>query len=483
MRDQSFSEKNSFSNLDIALDNISEAKKNLKCIKSVRRVPGKRLVCEGRWQGQDVFAKLYFGSKRAERNWRKELNGFETFASKGIAAPSIIHSGTAEHGKFFVLIMEPVPAGQSLQALWNQKETDAERISILQDVIAVLARHHEAGLLQRDLHLNNFMSSNGTIFTLDCGDLRIQKSPLGLRRSLSNLGLLFAQLFPEYDRFVTPLFISYMNLRGLPANPSKENDLRAYINSLRQARLHKYLKKIFRECTEFVCEKNFHHFTVYRRDCASKELEAFLACPDATLLMPKTRILKKGNTATVWLTPIASRNLIVKRYNIKGFMHWFQQGLRISRAALSWKNAHLLKFFGLQTAFPIAFVEERYGFLRKRSYFITEQMDGIDYRSLFQDKGLSDLLKKDAAKRVIGLLFKLRDLKVSHGDMKATNIFSTTSGPSIIDLDSMRHFKSKIFFKHHHLKDKQRLLKNWQPDTDLKNLFAEILLKDSDDAM
>lgn len=462
---------------ELALDGMSGAKKILNCLKVVRLVSGKRLVCSGRWQGKDIFIKLYFGTRRAKHNWRKELAGLKAFTRRGIATPAILFSGTSENGKFFVIILEEIPIGQSLQTLWNQKQTDDERISLLLDVVSVLSRHHQEGLLQRDLHLNNFIFSNETIYTLDGGDVRVQSSPLSLRRSLSNLGLLFAQLFPKYDRLVKPLVAHYMGLRGLPLNPSTEKKLSAKINSLRQTRLRKYLKKIFRECTEFSCEKNFRRLTIYRRDIASKELTALLSCPDTSLSIHETQILKEGNTSTVWKTPVGQRMLIVKRYNLKGFWHGIQQSFRRSRASLSWENAHMLKFYGIQTAFPIALVEERFGLLCKRSYFITEQIDSEDYRSILDNKNLSDVAKKNAIKSVVELLFQLKKLQITHGDMKATNIFLTYGGPALIDLDSMRHFKTKLFFDRHHRKDKTRFLKNWQHDTDFKNMYIKLLSK------
>ena len=54
----------------------------------------------------------------------------------------------------------------------------------------------------------------------------------------------------------------------------------------------------------------------------------FLEDPDASLKSPDTRYLKQGNTCTLWLTRVDGRQLVVKRYNIKGLVHRFGRAFR-----------------------------------------------------------------------------------------------------------------------------------------------------------
>ena len=44
------------------------------CERVVRRVPGARLVCSGRWQGRAIYAKIFIGP-RAERHGRAGRRG------------------------------------------------------------------------------------------------------------------------------------------------------------------------------------------------------------------------------------------------------------------------------------------------------------------------------------------------------------------------------------------------------------------------
>lgn len=258
---------------------------------------------------------------------------------------------------------------------------------------------------------------------------------------------MFAQLFPENDTLVPPVLSAYIEKRNLPIDPSHEKLLYSYIATCRQARLKKYLKKIFRECTEFVCERSFHRYQMYRRNHISPELNALLNNPDVSLSFSGTEILKDGNSSTVWCTAAGTQKLVVKRYNIKGFWHFLRRGfgLRRSRAAVSWKSAYMLKSYGVKTALPIAMVEERLGPLRRRAYFITEHLEEEDARHFFSQKALSPKEMTLKAQEIARMFHMLREYRIGHGDMKATNIIMAKQGPALIDLDSVKQYRSLFY--------------------------------------
>lgn len=159
---------------DLHLDNVPDEKRLLHCLQSVRWVRGKRMVCKAYWQGQEVFAKLYFESRGAKRNWLNEIKGIEALQKHGIYAPRIVHKGTAEQGHMYAVLLQPIYESQSLEAVWSQYEIEDDRLGLLRNIVRILAKHHSAGLLQRDMHLKNFLLSEGEIYTLDGGDVQIR---------------------------------------------------------------------------------------------------------------------------------------------------------------------------------------------------------------------------------------------------------------------------------------------------------------------
>ncbi len=457
----------------LSLDGLVGDAGRLECSNVVRAIPGKRLVCLARWQGREVFAKLYFGARRARQYWRRELAGIRALNAHGIRAPTLLYAGTADSGRVFIVLLAPIRPAESLKAAWERAGRGEERIDLMRSLVQVIARQHAAGLEQRDLHLNNFLLSQGKIYTLDGGDVRISRRALGQRRSLANLGLLFAQLYPEYDRLVSTVFPVYVAERAWHERPGIEARLGRRIAGCRRKRRDKYLEKSFRECSDFACERNFRRMTVYRRTFASAELDTFLADPDASLNASGVRLLKDGTTCTVWSTPVGEHQFVVKRYNIKGFLHGLNRALRRTRAAISWKNAHRLQFYGIAIASPVALIEERFGPFRRRAYFVAESVAGENALRFFHQDYADPQKKAAAAGGVVGLLERLAALSISHGDMKGTNIILAENGPVLIDLDASREHRSRLFFVWRQRRDIRRFLKNWQKNPRLERLFRE----------
>lgn len=468
---------------DVTLDHVSDEQKILHCLQVVRLIPDKRMVCQANWQGKEVYAKFYFNSRRAENSWLNEINGIEALHEHEIKAPVIMHKGTAENGYIHVVLLLPVYKSQSLEEVWAKSESEKAQLELLINIAGTLAKHHNAGLFQRDMHLKNFLLSEGEIYTLDGGDLRVQDKPLDINNSLTNLGLLFAQLIPANDTFVPSVLPIYLGKRNLPYDHTYEKLLYSHISSCRQTRVKKYLKKIFRRCTEFICDRSMYHYQVCRREFLTPELDKLLADPDASLSFEGTQVLKEGNSSTVWLTAVGQNKFVVKRYNIKGACHFVRRGfgLRKSRAAVSWKNGYMLQMYGIKTPIPIAMKEERLGPFRKRAYIITEYLKEDDARHFFAQKNLPEKDLMLQAQEIIRMFQVLREFRIGHGDMKATNIILTKQGPSLIDLDSLHQFSSQSSFDRRHQADLMRFMKNWRNMPVVEKLFSDILPQNHSD--
>jgi RIO-like serine/threonine protein kinase len=57
----------------------------------------------------------------------------------------------------------------------------------------------------------------------------------------------------------------------------------------------------------------------------------------------------------------------------------------------------------------------------------------------------------------------MREYRLSHGDMKASNLLLTQSGEvELIDLDAMQEHRYDWTFERAFARDQQRFMKNWQ---------------------
>ena len=457
----------------LALDDQQGAAAQVSCDEVVRAIPGKRLVCRGTWQGQPVYIKVYLGP---DKYWQAECRGLRALHENGIAAPALLHAGTADHGALHVIVLAAIEPAQTLACAWEQAIDQTVRIGLLRLALSTLAMHHRAGLEQSDIHLNNFLLSGGRLYTLDGGGIRSHgKAGLSLRRSRDNLARFFAQLYPRFDALIEAVLPDYASQRSWPAGRISVAVLRRRVRHFRRRRQRHFLKKIFRDCSAFICQKDWRSFRVCDRLLATPELQGLLADPDASLQRADARYLKQGNTCTLWTVSISGRPLVVKRYNIKGLAHRLGRLLRRTRASTSWKNAHRLAMYGIHGARPVALCERRFGPLRGKAWLIMEYLAGDDITRLCEASHTDGEATKQVVSEMTSLLAQLAQCRISHGDMKATNVIQSSQGLAIIDLDAMREHRSEAAFRRAQQRDLQRFLLNWQQCPSLEALFRESL--------
>lgn len=449
----------------------------LNCIRLLRILPGKRLVCLAIFKGRQVVAKFFLDSGSAKKHYASEKDGLRALRESGIKTPSVTFSGIIKPDYTPVLGLEKIEPGRDFVQAWDQAESDNVRIELLERIIAVIAKQHSAGLKQNDLHLGNFLLKEDDVFTIDGASVDVQSMgmPLSEKKSLENLGLFFAQLLPHYDSFIPLALKLYTKKRLWQAGNELRNRLLEKVYNQRSKRKKKYLKKIYRECTAFICKRSWDRFMVLDRDFRGKSMECFLADPDPVIGAGK--ILKAGNTATVALVRIGKQQLVVKRYNIKNCWHGLKRCLRPSRAWVSWRNAHHLALLGISSTRPIALLEKRWGPFRSKAYFISEYIKGPDaYHLLHSEKG-KEVNQRKLVEQFVLLFQQLANASLSHGDFKGTNFIVTGDMLSIIDLDAMREHRFNWKFRRVFRKNLKRFMKNWTDLPETRNLFENHLKK------
>jgi tRNA A-37 threonylcarbamoyl transferase component Bud32 len=195
--------------------------------------------------------------------------------------------------------------------------------------------------------------------------------------------------------------------------------------------------------------------------------------PDRALADGDTRFFKNGYGSTVGRIRIDDRDFVVKRYNIKGLWHALKRCSRATRAARSWRYAHRLLAQDIFTPRPVALLEKRFGPFRSTAYYINEYLEGPRAIDFFQSRGAAP---KDAvAGRIVWMINRLKEKRISHGDMKATNIIIHGLEPALVDLDAMRAYGSQRRFGAAHQKDVKRFMKNWADFPEVRELFAHMI--------
>ncbi|MDO8273644.1 MAG: lipopolysaccharide kinase InaA family protein [Gammaproteobacteria bacterium] len=440
---------------------------SIELLKVFRILPEKRVVALVRWRGQHVLAKLFFARVRWPQHLQREIDGVQAIMTAGITTPVVLSSGTSVDGGTGVLLLQYIENSETVGKRW-ERATEDEREVLLRKVVTLIADCHGRGLLQKDIHLDNFLLQGAQlqeslVYLLDAAAVSVHTGePHGVdsMRSLQNLALLFAQFPVHNDTQVPTLYELYRSLRPqmeLSADPCMFS---ALLQQNRLARLRVVIDKLYRETSAHVCVQKRDRFVVYRRALESPQLQEFLQAPDD--FIARGRLLKKGNSSTVALVQIAGRDYVLKRYNIKSFWHGVRRALRPSRAWVSWRNAHMLEMLGVATPQPLLMMERRCGALRREAYFLSEFVAGEDVLRYLAKEPINSA----AWERVLtqfGQLFQvMRDYHIVHGDMKASNFISTADALIVLDLDAMRKEPDKERFRKAFGRDLQRFAANWQ---------------------
>ena len=340
----------------------------LVCTGILRLLPGKRLVCYGKWNDLNIVVKFFLDSIDGNRHFAREERGVKALESSGIITPKLLFRGISVLGEVPFLGFEEIIGSKDLKEIWEKAESDDRRLNILIGLMTVIAKQHMSGICQDDPHIRNFLLSGKNIYTIDgdAVDARHIGKPLPLKPSLKNLGLFFAQFYPQYANLIQDAFKVYASERKWMQPDTFYDFLMKKIVKSRYRAEKDYLKKIFRESTSFICDKNMRRYMICGRTYYDDAMAAFLDNPDVVL--KEAKILKDGNSSTVFLIRLSGRSLVVKRYNMKNIWHATRRSFKQSRAWLSWRNAHLLKSIGINTPNPVAMMEKRIGPLRSVSY-------------------------------------------------------------------------------------------------------------------
>jgi tRNA A-37 threonylcarbamoyl transferase component Bud32 len=434
----------------------------------LRVLPGKRIVGEGQWQGRRVLVKVFVGRSSA-RHWALEKAGVDALRQGAVATPELLLAGSLAGGGA-VLLTTYLDGAQSLAEDWAALAAlpagAAAALAALRPALRMLGSMHAAGLVHDDPHLGNFLRCDGALFVVD-GDAVRAVAPGKVpaeQRLCRNLALLLAQLPVVWDGCRQELLAAYRAGGGRGAADLIR--LQLEVKRARAGRLADFLAKTLRDCSLFAVERRLFRFTAVQRD-AAPDLAPLLASPDAAL--QGGSLLKDGRTCTVAKAEIGGRVVVIKRYNIKGFGHLLTRLWRPTRAWQSWRAGHRLRFHGIATPAPLALIEERAGPLRRRGFLINEFCPGLDLLHLLSPDQEPDAAVAGA---LTGLFGTLHALRISHGDLKATNLLWHDGRVWVIDLDALVQHRSVHAHAQAWRRDRERLLRNWPECSPLHRWLA-----------
>jgi len=438
----------------------------LSCDDILRLLPGRRLVCRASQDGQPVLVKLFL-SRDGQQEAREDAAAIRAMMAAEISTPGLRLETRVKDKAYPVLLFDFIPEAVSFRQRWTESG-ESLRGQLLEDLLQLVAKQHEAGLWQRDFHLNNFiLDAEDRLYAIDGGDFIVGDHPLSEKSAIANLGVLFGHLPYQVLRERPQLLAGYFRQRGQARSDALELRISRAADAFRHRRARRISRKSFRNCSEFMTRKHGGLRICQWRDFPPGALDSWV---QATALAPEEDelILKPGNSQTVWVSVIGGREGVIKRYNLKTRLHALRRILTRSRASKSWENAHRLRAYHIATPEPLAMIEERRFGLRRRAWLISAKARGVGAKRYVPEH--SDDL---TLKRLASVVRAFGDNGLVHGDMKATNFMITGESVEVIDLDSMFRPLTSPVLRARVARDHRRFLQNWEGD--LKARFARLL--------
>lgn len=440
--------------LVIKCSSPTERKESLLCTSLLRSIPGRRQIYDARWNDQSVVAKVFSHTVKARYHLAREWRGLEQLQKRGLNAPKPLFYGKTEDGRW-AIVSQKIRNSATLIDVLNATTQNNKKLSMFIEAVVELARQHGKGVVQKDLHLGNFLKAGDTIYALDPGQMRFFPSAVPRKKSVSYLAMLIGYLPASEPEWVESVCKEYFRARRWHFEKSDEALMRKQVSVHRKKAIRHGLKKCLRTSIRCLRIESGRCTAVFDKSFLDRAgVVDFIRRLDA--VMDEGHVLKKGNTCFVSRAKWEGKEIAIKRYNHKGLVHSLRHTIKGSRARRGWLHAHRLVMLDICTPKPLAFIERRKAGLLWNSYLVTEFVEGRSLHTFLCDGIVPQEQRLKTARRVVSLLDQMAENKITHGDLKHSNILIAEAGPVLTDLDGMKVHALGRRCRLRHLKDVKR---------------------------
>ena len=129
----------------------------LVCHTLLRCLPKQRLTMLADFNGQTVVAKLFF----AESDQRRDKEGIRIVRQAKISTPMILYQWASDTNDVFINVYEYIEAAKPLSDYVDNNQLISDNLDVFEHTVITIAEMHQKNILQRDLHLDNFLLAPG----------------------------------------------------------------------------------------------------------------------------------------------------------------------------------------------------------------------------------------------------------------------------------------------------------------------------------
>jgi hypothetical protein len=359
----------------------------------------------------------------------REWNALRQAARHELPVPKAVAVGWryrfARRESFLVTeaLNDAVPLGQFLYGV--RRAAVAPRRKAIEQAARVLRRAHDAGMFQRDLHLDNLMvrvqETGPQVFLIDLQRVDFRR-PLRIKERLINLAELHggctAATHAERLRFLKTYLLEL---------PGVGKDLRPLLLRLETMALKHRLgmwrsrqKRCLADNRDFVKLRVGRYIGCARRDWAEGAFLSVLSRP--VELLSSCAVVKDSRTTTVGAGKVCERGIHVKRYNFQGLGYALKDLFRVSRAKRAWIASNSCVMRGLSVAEPVVYLERRRGRFLLESYLVSNTVEGQNLTEITAQRGRQFSEKRDWIDDLAQFLARMHGRQVANRDLKGANV-------------------------------------------------------------
>jgi tRNA A-37 threonylcarbamoyl transferase component Bud32 len=429
-------------------------KESVTCTAVLRVVPGRRYVYDALWNDMAVIVKVFSGKFNAKRRLKREWQGLTLLATCRLNAPEPLFYGKTKQDDYAMVMVKIVDSLTALE-VFQKADNPQDKLNVMLQIGRELARQHSEGVLQTDPHLGNFLLKDGKVFATDSARIVFSSGEISKGKSLSQLAKLACWFSDDDINSIEKLCDEYAGVRGWHIGKSGKLFIQRQMVIHRERAVRKKLKKLLRTGKKARRIKTADYVAVFGKSFY-ETIDPLDFMKKIDEIMANGHILKDGDTCFVSRVTFNKKDIVIKRYNYKGFIHSVRNTIKKSRAWRNWLHANRLRMLNINTPAPFAYIERRKGMLVINSYFITEYVHGQNYHFFLKDNSITQQQHAKVDGQIAELFKRLEMYRIIHGDLKHSNILIAKDGPVLIDLDAMHVHKCKFIYELRLAKDMNR---------------------------
>ncbi|MHC4436493.1 MAG: lipopolysaccharide kinase InaA family protein [Planctomycetota bacterium] len=418
------------------------------CTNLFRIIPGRRAIYDARWNDKSVVAKVFSHKIKARLHLKRELKGLKQLQKLGLSSPKPLFYGKTGDGRWAIVLEKIVDSATVLDVLAESGD-----------------KRSELDLLIR---VCSFLLAGDRIYALDPSQMQFFRHQIPRKKGISQLALLLCGLPTSDIESARVICKGYLEVRGWHFGRSDETLLQKQMAAYKRKGIRRALKKTLRTSGKYLKITNKQCSAVFEKVfCHEAEPFDFIGRIDA--LMDGGQVLKDGNTCYVSRLSWNGKDVVVKRYNNKGFIHSLRHTIKRSRARRAWLYGHRLGMLNIATPEPLAYIEQHRGLLVEKSYLVTQYINGQRLYEFLRDDSITHKRRSQVMQSIKIMLDRLAKYHITHGDLKHTNILITETGPVLTDLDGMTVHYWGLLYRNRRAKDIERFIRETDISPEMNN--------------